>query len=1076
MTGILHARSKEIFLEACELDREARADFVASACAGDPRLRAEVEALLASDSLPVAAFDSLDHGGGARALAAALATDPPEAAPDRIGEYRILRRIGEGGMGRVYEAEQDAPRRRVALKVLRDRVASPERLRRFEQEAHLLGRLNHPGIAHIYATGAQVSAGTRIPFIAMELVEGSTLDVFADSRALDVRARLDLFAQVCDAVQHAHQNGVLHRDLKPGNILVDPAGRPRVLDFGVARLLHGDERPSAAGTLAGAVVGTLRYMSPEQISATSDELDTRSDVYALGVIAYELLARRAPHELEGLALPQAARVVCEGEPQRLGAVDRALRGDIETIVAKAMEKDRERRYSSVAELAADVRRSLRDEPIVARPASALYHLGKFARRNTALVAGAGLAVATLIAATITSSWYARSEARQRAQAEQSARQNEELRTLADHNAYRASVLAVGLALRNDNPSFARHLLAGLAPAEPSWEHDRLRRMTEQWIGEIDVPIRFPWFVAFTPDGRSVVGTGRNGAAITWDLDGSRTVFALPDDASRARCGALSRDGAQAASIVGRTLRLWSTSDGRVLGELALDSDVDPYGASVAAFSRDRSRLALALRGRPVQLLDLPLAGVARPIAGVIGPLEGLAFSGDGRRLATLRNEVPHVWSTDDGSSLRRIEPVRLAGAVALDPTGALLAVGTENSIRLFDVEAGAASAVLPDLPDAVGSMEFDSDGTRLAVMLADQSVWVWNVRDGALEAKYWAGRNGFRTALAWSPDGERLATTAHTSDHVRLWDTRRTRRQEVLRGHSSYVYPVVYASDGRFLVSGSWDRTVRVWDGDTGAERHVLTGHSSRLNGLAPAPDSPRVAAATEGGELIVWDVEQGSALARASIQRPLASVAWSPDGSTLAVGTARAPAEIILFDALTLEARATLAGHGERVTSLAFDPRGRFLVSGGLDRQVQRWDLRTRERAGQRDAKLPVHCVCFSHDGRHLAVSGVSGHLETWDPQTLETTRRLVGHAREVFGAAFAPDGRRLFSGGRDGDLHVWDVESGDLVGQFEGHSDYIWSVAIHPGGRRVATGSGDSTVRQWESEPMSVTYERAR
>jgi WD40 repeat protein len=361
-------------------------------------------------------------------------------------------------------------------------------------------------------------------------------------------------------------------------------------------------------------------------------------------------------------------------------------------------------------------------------------------------------------------------------------------------------------------------------------------------------------------------------------------------------------------------------------------------------------------------------------------------------------------------------------------------------------------------------------------MLAEQSVWVWNVRDGALEAKYWSGRNGFRGSLAWSPDEGRIATTAHTTGRVRLWDMRRTIRQEVLRGHTSYVYPVVYTSDGRLLVSGSWDRTVRVWESDTGTELHVLSEHSSRITGLAPAPDSPHVAAATEGGELVVWDAEHGSALARISSGRPLASVAWSPDGRTLAAGSSRDPAEIVLFDARTLEPLRTLPGHGDRVVSLAFEPGGRFLVSGSLDRVVQRWDVDSGAPVGRRDAKLPVHWLCYSRDGRRLAVAGVSGQLELWDPETLETTRSFVGHAREVFGAAFAPDGRRLFSGGRDGDLHVWDVESGDLVGQFEGHADYIWSVTVHPSGRRAATGSGDFTVRQWESEPMSVTYERGR
>jgi WD40 repeat protein len=454
----------------------------------------------------------------------------------------------------------------------------------------------------------------------------------------------------------------------------------------------------------------------------------------------------------------------------------------------------------------------------------------------------------------------------------------------------------------------------------------------------------------------------------------------------------------------------------------------------------------------------------------------LAFSGDGRRLATVRDELPTIWSTDDGSLVRELDPVPLARAAALDRTGTLLAVGTEASIRLFDVDTGGASTVMPDLPDEVGSMEFDSEGVRLAVMLEDGSVWVWNVRSGALETKYWVGRGSYRTSIAWSPDEARLATVAHTASVVRLWDVGLTQRQEVLRGHTSYVYPVVYTSDGRYLVSGSWDRTIRVWNADTGAELRVLTEHRTRITGLAAAPDSPRVAAVTDGGELAVWDVEQGVAAASATVRRTWATVAWSPDGRTIAAGADHASAEIVLFDSRTLAVQATLSGHGERVTSLAFDPAGGFLVSGGHDRLVKRWDLRANVLVEQRKSSLPVHSVCFSPDGHRIAVAGFSGQLQLWDAKSLTHLQSLHGHAREVFGAAFAPDGKRLFSGGRDGELRVWDVESGALVGQFGGHTDYIWSVSVHPDGRRVATGSGDSTVRQWESEPMGVTYRRGR
>src|SRR5262249_54983221 len=248
------------------------------------------------------------------------------ALPPRIGRYRILRLLGEGGMGAVYEAEQDNPRRPVALKVVRPGLVSPGLLKRFAQEAQILGRLHHPGIVPIYEAGV---AEDGQPFFALELILGATLDEYVRRHALDPAARLGLLAQVCDAVQHAHEHGVIHRDLKPGNILVDEAGQPKVLDFGVARATDADLVTSTGHTRPGQLVGTLSYMSPEQVAADPAAVDQRSDVYALGVILFELLASRLPYPLEHLPLPEAARVIREQEPSRLGSLDTRFRGDVE---------------------------------------------------------------------------------------------------------------------------------------------------------------------------------------------------------------------------------------------------------------------------------------------------------------------------------------------------------------------------------------------------------------------------------------------------------------------------------------------------------------------------------------------------------------------------------------------------------------------------------------------------------------------------------------------------------------------------------------------------------------------------
>jgi len=328
-----------------------------------------------------------------------------EANPARIGPYRILSLIGQGAMGIVYEAEQERPHRRVALKIIRPGVATPAMLRRFEHEYEFLGRLQHPGIAQIYEADVADSSYGPQPYFAMELVRGRRLDEYARVRNLGLRERLTLVADIADAVQHAHHRGVIHRDLKPGNILVTEAGMPKVLDFGLARAARAEVQ-STVHTMAGEVVGTMSYMSPEQVAGDVADLDTRSDVYALGVILYELLAGRLPFDIGRKSLPEAARVIREEEPTRLSSVARGLPADVETIVAKALEKDKLRRYGSSAELAEDIRRFLRDEPIVARPPSAAYQVRKFARRHKGLVGAAMAVVIALVAGVVASSWQA----------------------------------------------------------------------------------------------------------------------------------------------------------------------------------------------------------------------------------------------------------------------------------------------------------------------------------------------------------------------------------------------------------------------------------------------------------------------------------------------------------------------------------------------------------------------------------------------------------------------------------------------------------------------------------------------
>jgi eukaryotic-like serine/threonine-protein kinase len=399
---------EELYHSALEREGSARAAFVEQACNRDESLRLEVESLLAQarDTENFLEAPALDVA--ARDLATSREPGTP-SHPAAIGRYRIIRLLGEGGMGTVYEAQQEEPRRVVALKVIKLGLATPDRLRRFRQESQALARLQHPGIAQIYESSTADTGLGPQPFFAMEFIRGLALKQYAEVHGLDTRHKLALMVKVCEAVHHAHQRGLIHRDLKPGNILVDETGQPKILDFGVARVTEADAQEGdlqQTMTGIGQLVGTLAYMSPEQVLGDPLEVDTRSDVYALGVILYELLSGRLPYQVNQRQLSEAVHTIREEEPASLSSIGRDYRGDIETLVSKALEKDKTRRYTSAADLGADIQRYLNDEAIAARPPSASYQLRKFARRHRALMAATAAVFVVLLAGVAVSTWQA----------------------------------------------------------------------------------------------------------------------------------------------------------------------------------------------------------------------------------------------------------------------------------------------------------------------------------------------------------------------------------------------------------------------------------------------------------------------------------------------------------------------------------------------------------------------------------------------------------------------------------------------------------------------------------------------
>jgi WD40 repeat protein len=1029
-----------------------------------------------------------------------------------VGPYKLVRILGEGGMGIVYLAQQEEPiRRQVALKVLKPGMDSVRILARFETERQTLALLDHPNIAQVYQAG---TTEVGRPYFAMQYIKGLPITEYCDHQILTIENRLELFLQVCQAVQHAHQKGIIHRDLKPSNILVSVGpdkAIPKIIDFGVAKAINQPLTERTLYTEQGQFIGTPEYMSPEQAGSSVEDIDTRSDVYSLGVVLYELLTGTLPFTREELGqanLADIQKIIRETDPPRpstrlssLGdeakkvakrrdteaaALKRRLYKELEWIPLKAMRKEPDRRYQTVSELADDIRNYLAGSPLSAGPESRIYQFKKIMRRHLAAAIGMIVVLIILSLGIVISTIFAIEAHKQKLITE-----TKELSSR--RNLYFARIGLVQQAWEDGNIAYMLSLLDSLRP-EPGQDDFRhfewyyFWRLVNAHHRTLHAHSHFVSCVSFSPNGNILASASYDKTVKLWDPVNGQLKLTLPHT-DQVRSLSFSTNGMLLATgCYDGTLRLWDVYTGQTTFAISGDNSI-----SSVIFSPDGKTLASACFNGHVTLWNVVNSELRDHLSIEQEPFlqwDSLAFSPDGHTLAIGGGQYHQAGEV----LLWDIESKRIRATlkghtnqirdIAFSPDGQHIAtVNYDRTVRLWDAYSARELAVVEDHQATLFSVAFSPNGRYLATSSADSMIII---RDPNLNALFHLkGHTDNVKCITFSPDSKTLASASNDGT-LKLWDLEAFARETGRLHHDAAVYDLAFTPDGNRLVTASQSGRIRLWDVST--EKHLgeFKGHTGPVWSVGISSDGKTVVTGSADRTVRLWDMESRHLIdTLPAFPDEIFSVVFSPDDTILAI--ACRDRSVILWDRVRQKKDVLIERQGNLayldlnpVATITFSPDGTLLSTGHhftWNDQVTLWDVVEKKPFLQLhgfSSGNAAWSIPFSHNGRWVAATSVNKTITLWNKDTGQLQTTLHGHLGIVMSADFSPDDRILASGGMDQVVRIWDVQWGQQRAELKGHKDTITCVAFSPDGTILASASKDRSVILWRTAiPAEVVKE---